>query len=60
MEGMTDLQFKVFIKLILELLKSSKDLEDATEKIKDLLNEIQQSKLQNNYMKQVEIKQIHY
>ena len=27
MEGMTDLQFKVFIKLILELLKSSKDLE---------------------------------
>ncbi len=41
MEGMTDLQFKVFIKLILELLKSSKDLEDATEKIKDLLNEIQ-------------------
>ena len=60
MEGMTDLQFKVFIKLILELLKSSKDLEDATEKIKDLLNEIQQSKLQNNQMKQVEIKQIHY
>ncbi len=41
MEGMTDLQFKVFMKLILELLKSSKDLEDATEKIKDLLNEIQ-------------------
>nr|DAJ50092.1 MAG TPA: hypothetical protein [Caudoviricetes sp.] len=41
MEGMTDLQFKVFIKLILELLKSSKDLEDATEKIKNLLNEIQ-------------------
>lgn len=41
MEGMTDLQFKVFIKLILELLKSSKDLEDATEKIKNLLNEFQ-------------------
>ena len=41
MKGMTDLQFKVFIKLILELLKSSKDLEDATEKIKNLLNEIQ-------------------
>ena len=41
MEGMTDLQFKVFMKLILELLKSSKDLEDATEKIKNLLNEIQ-------------------
>lgn len=41
MEGMTDLQFKVFIKLILELIKSSKDLEDATEKIKNLLNEIQ-------------------
>lgn len=41
MEGMTDLQFKVFIKLILKLLKSSKDLEDATEKIKNLLNEIQ-------------------
>ena len=60
MEGMTDLQFKVFIKLILELLKSSKDLEDATEKIKDLLNEIQQNKSQNNWMKQVETKQIHY
>ena len=38
MEGMTELPFKVFIKLILELLKSSKDLEDATEKIKNLLN----------------------
>ena len=41
MEGMTDLQFKVFIKLILELLKSSKDLEEAKSKIKALLNEIQ-------------------
>ena len=44
MEGMTDLQFKAFLKSILEILESSKDLEEAKSKIKALLNEIQQSK----------------
>ena len=41
MEGMTDLQFKAFLKSILEILESSKDLEEAKNKIKALLNEIQ-------------------
>lgn len=41
MNGMTDLQFKAFLKSILEILESSKDLDDATSKIKALLNEIQ-------------------
>jgi len=41
MEGMTDLQFKTFLKSILEILESSKDLEEAKSKIKALLNEIQ-------------------
>lgn len=41
MNGMTDLQFKAFLKSILEILESSKDLEDAKSKIKALLNEVQ-------------------
>jgi hypothetical protein len=41
MNGMTDLQFKAFLKSILEILESSKDLDDAKSKIKALLNEIQ-------------------
>ena len=41
MNGMTDLQFKAFLKSILEILESSKDLDDAKNKIKALLNEIQ-------------------
>ena len=41
MNGMTDLQFKAFLKSILEILNSSKDLDDAKNKIKALLNEIQ-------------------
>ena len=41
LEGMTDLQFKAFLKSILEILESSKDLEEAKSKIKALLNEIQ-------------------
>lgn len=48
MEGMTDLQFKAFLKSILEILESSKDLEEAKSKIKALLNEIQQSLTQNH------------
>ena len=48
MEGMTDLQFKAFLKSILEILESSKDLEEAKNKIKALLNEIQQSSTQNH------------
>ena len=38
MEGMTDLQFKTFIKSILEIIKSSKDLKEAEERIKALLD----------------------
>ena len=41
MEGMTDLQFKAFLKSILEILESSKDLAEAKSKIKALLKEIQ-------------------
>jgi hypothetical protein len=37
MEGMTDFQFKVFIKMILEILSSSKSLEDARDRVKALL-----------------------
>ena len=37
MDGMTDKQFEAFIKLILEILHSSKDLNEAEEKIKALL-----------------------
>ena len=48
MEGMTDLQFKAFLKSILEILESSKDLEEAKSKIKALLNEIQQSLTQKH------------
>ena len=44
---MTDLQFKAFLKSILEILESSKDLEDAKSKIKALLNEVQQSLSKN-------------
>lgn len=38
MEGMTDLQFKTFLKTILEILDSSESLEEAKEKIKALLD----------------------
>ena len=37
MEGMTDKQMNVFLKMILELLDSSANLEEAREKVKALL-----------------------
>lgn len=37
MEGMTDKQMNVFLKMILELLDSSENLEEAREKVKALL-----------------------
>ena len=37
MNGMTDKQFEAFIKLILEILDSSRGIEEAKEKIKALL-----------------------
>jgi len=36
-EQMTDYQFKTFLRLILELLKGSKDLDEAIKKIENLL-----------------------
>lgn len=41
MEGMTDLQTKILMKAIMTILDSSKTLEEAREKIKALMNEIQ-------------------
>lgn len=37
-EGMTDYQFKTILKMILEILNSCKDIEEAKEKVKALLN----------------------
>ena len=38
MEGMTDKQFEKVLKMILEIIKTSKDLQEAEEKIKALLD----------------------
>ncbi len=37
--GMTDYQFKVFLKMIYEILDSSKDLKEAKDKIKNIMND---------------------
>lgn len=37
-EQMTDYQFQTMLKMILEILDSCKDVEEAKEKIKALLN----------------------
>ncbi len=37
-EQMTDYQFQTMLKMILEILDSCKDIEEAKEKIKALLN----------------------
>lgn len=37
-EIMTDYQFQTILKMVLEILKNSKDLPEATEKIENLLN----------------------
>lgn len=38
-EPMTDYQFKTILKMVLDILKSSKDIEEATEKVEKLLND---------------------
>lgn len=38
MEGMTDKQFEKVLKMILEIIKTSKDLKEAEHKIKALLD----------------------
>lgn len=38
MEGMTDKQFDKVLKMILEIIRTSKDLQEAEEKIKALLD----------------------
>ena len=38
MEGMTDKQFEKVLKMILEIIKTSKDLKEAENKIKALLD----------------------
>lgn len=37
-EQMTDYQFQTILKMILEILDSCKDIEEAKEKVKALLN----------------------
>ena len=37
MEVMTDYQFKTILKMVLEILESCKDVEEAKEKVKALL-----------------------
>lgn len=38
-EPMTDFQFKTILKMVLDILKSSKDIDDAIEKVEKLLKE---------------------
>lgn len=38
-EPMTDFQFRTILKMVLDILKSSKDLTEATEKVEKLLEE---------------------
>ena len=38
MEGMNDKQFNKVLKMILEIIKTSKDLQEAEDKIKALLD----------------------
>lgn len=38
-EEMTDFQFKTVLKMVLEILESSKDIGEATDKVKKLLEE---------------------
>nr|DAX53747.1 MAG TPA: Dynein light chain type 1 [Caudoviricetes sp.] len=38
MEGMTDKQFDKVLKMILEIIRTSKDLQEAEDKIKALLD----------------------
>ncbi len=38
-EPMTDYQFKTILKMVLDILKSSKSIEEATEKVEKLLED---------------------
>lgn len=38
-EPMTDYQFKTILKMVLDILDSSKDIEEAREKVKNLLTD---------------------
>ena len=38
-EPMTDYQFKTILKMVLDILESSSSIEEAREKVKNLLNE---------------------
>lgn len=38
-EKMTDFQFRTVLKMVLDIIKSSKNIEEATEKIEKLINE---------------------
>jgi len=38
-EAMTDYQFKALLKMVLEILRSSKDIPEAIRKITELLDE---------------------
>lgn len=40
-EIMTDFQFKTILKMVLNILKSSKDIDEAIEKVEKLLKEEQ-------------------
>lgn len=40
-EIMTDFQFKTILKMVLDILKSSKDTDEAIEKVEKLLKEEQ-------------------
>lgn len=37
-EPMTDFQFKTLLKMVLDILKSSKDIDEAVAKVENLLN----------------------
>lgn len=43
-EPMTDYQFKTILKMFLDILNSSKDIEEAKQKVKNLLEEEQTKK----------------
>ena len=38
-EKMTDFQFRTVLKMVLDIIKNSKDITEATEKIEKLINE---------------------
>lgn len=38
-EPMTDFQFKALLKMVLEIIKSSKDLDEAIEKVQALIDD---------------------